>query len=136
MSTQNKKKPLWPKLLTIGSVLLVVVIAVSLLPRGFPTDTSIIGQGSNVVVLAYDLNYVQSAETALAMNLVREEFQYRVEFLVVKVGSPEGVAFFNSHGLQPLALAFFAGNGKKLQVIYSPQDEKSLRGNLNRIFQY
>jgi hypothetical protein len=71
MSTSNNTvssaKNIWPKLITFSFILLVIVIAVSLLPRGFSQDLSVIGQGTNAVVLVHDGNILQSTDTMIAM---------------------------------------------------------------------
>ena len=141
MQTPNEKKPntkrsIWPKLITFTLILLIAAVAVSLLPRGFPQDTSIIGKGTNVVVLVHDPNLVQSGETMLAMNEVRDEYEGRLEFIVADINTPSGKTFTDAHGLQPAALVFFAANGERLQTLYSPQVGESLRNNLNTIFKY
>ena len=131
---QNTKRSIWPKLIIFTLILLIVAIAVSLLPRGFPQDTSIIGKGTNVVVLVYDPNFVQSGETILAMNDVRNEYEGRLEFIVANINTPSGRTFVDVHGFRSPALVFFAANGERLEVLYSPQDGESLRNNLNIIF--
>ncbi|MDP1558861.1 MAG: hypothetical protein Q8K59_08640 [Nitrosomonas sp.] len=141
MSPQNSKnsdtkRSIWPKLITFTLILLVIVVAVSLLPRGFSQDTSIVGKGTRVVVLVNDNNVIQSGETMVAMNEVRDEYEGRVAFVVVDIMTPEGRAFADKYGLQPTALVFFAGNGERLQTLYTPQIGESLRENLNSIFRY
>ena len=139
MQTPNEQKPntkrsIWPKLITFTAIVLSVAVAVSLLPRGFSQDTSIIGKGTNAVVLVYDPNLVQSGETMLAMNVVRDEYEGRLEFIVANINTPPGRTFVHVHGLRPPALVFFGANGERLQILYSPQDGESLRNNLNIIF--
>ncbi|HEY5602927.1 MAG TPA: hypothetical protein VIM41_07465, partial [Gammaproteobacteria bacterium] len=47
-------------LISVFAVTAFLAVAVMLLPKGFSGDTAIIGQGSNVVVLAHNKDSVQS----------------------------------------------------------------------------
>ena len=141
MQTKNSKNPdtkrsIWPKLITITLILLIAIVAASLLPRGFSEDTSLIGKGTNALALIHDNNILQSGETMVAMNEVRDEYAERLEFIVVDIKTPAGKVFTDRYSLQPAALVFFSANGEILQTQYAPQTGESLRQELNRIFQY
>ncbi len=136
MQTSTQKRRIWPKIITFTFILLVAVVAVSLLPRGFSQDLSLIGQGSNVVILVHESNILQSGETMVAMNEVRDEYEDRVTFVIADIMTPAGKEFTDKHALHPAALVFFAANGEKLQTDYESQTGASLRKNLNIIFQY
>lgn len=141
MQTKNPKntvttRSIWPKLITITLILLVAIVAVSLLPRGFSEDTSLIGQGTNALVLIHDNNILQSGETMAVMNEIRDEYAERVEFIVADIKTPSGKTFADRNGLQPTALVFFSANGEILQTLYAPQSGESLRHEVNKIFQY
>ena len=130
----DSRRSIWPKLITLIFILLIGALVVSLLPRSFSQDTSIIGKGVNVVVLVYDPNLVQSGETITAMNEVRDEYEGHLEFIVASINTPSGETFIDAHGVRPSALLFFAASGERLQILYSPQDGKSLRINLDAVF--
>lgn len=138
MSDKNveTKRSIWPRLITFIFILVVIVVAVSLLPRGFSQDTSLVGTGVNVVVLVHDNNVIQSADTMVAMNEVRDEYDERVEFVVADIMTPDGRTFADRYNLQPTALVFFAGNGERLQTAYNEQTGASLRQSLNVTFGY
>lgn len=138
MSEKNTEttRSIWPRLITFTLIFAVIVVAVSLLPRGFSQDLTLVGQGTNVVVLVHDSNVIQSADTMVAMNEVRDEYEGRVEFIVADIMTPDGRAFADKYGFQPTALAFFAGNGERLQTIYTAQVGESLRNTLNATFGY
>lgn len=141
MQTQNPKnsgttRSIWPKIITITLIVLTAIVAASLLPRGFSEDTSLIGKGTNALVLVHDNNILQSGETMVAMNEVRDEYAERLEFIVADIKTPSGKTFTDRHGLQPAALVFFSANGEILQTLYSPQTGESLRQELNTIFRY
>lgn len=139
MQTTNEKEAsskssIWPKLITVTIIALILAVAVLSLPRSFPTDISIIGKGKNSLALIYDLNLLQSSETAAAMNAIRDEFDEQLEFVVVKIGTPSGKILSERYSAEPPALIFFAANGEVLRILYSPQDAESLRHNLNITF--
>lgn len=132
----NSKRSIWPRLVTFAFVLAVATIAISLLPRGFSEDTSLIGKGTNVLLLVHDSNILQSADTMAAMNEIRDEYAGRLEFIVADIQTPPGKAFADRNGFQPVALVFFSANGENLQTLYTPQTGASLRQELNRVFGY
>ncbi|MCB1936280.1 MAG: hypothetical protein KDF59_10100 [Nitrosomonas sp.] len=139
MQRQHLSKPVikqskLPKLITLGLVLIIIIFAVSLLPRGFSGDTSVIGKGIPVLVLVHDDNILQSGETMVVMNQIRNEYAARLEFVVADINTPEGRAFANSSGFMPTALIFYSSTGQNLRVIYSPQTAESLRQALEVIF--
>lgn len=103
----NSKRSIWPRLVTFAFVLAVATIAISLLPRGFSEDTSLIGKGTNVLLLVHDSNILQSADTMAAMNEIRDEYAGRLEFIVADIQTPPGKAFADRNGFQPVALVFF-----------------------------
>lgn len=47
-------------IITLVAIVAFLVVATMLLPKGFSSDTSVIGQGSYVVVLAHNKDSVQS----------------------------------------------------------------------------
>lgn len=138
LNNQNtqKKKNIWPKLITLLFIALIAAIAVSLLPRGFSNDTSQVGQGSNVLLLVHDDDILQSIETMAVMNDIRDEYAERLTFIVADTKTPEGKTFADRHNLQPPALVFFSATGEKLQTLYSSQTSETLRQELNNIFRY
>lgn len=133
-STVTNKKSMWPKLIVFSLILGVIVVAVNLLPRGFSQDLTAIGQGTKAVVLVHDGNLLQSADTMVAMNAVRDEFEGRIQFIVADINTPEGRKFANQHGFGPAALAFFAADGQQVQVLYTEQTGETLRKNIDLFF--
>lgn len=132
----NSKRSIWPRLVTLAFVLAFATIAVSLLPRGFSEDTSLIGKGTNALLLVHDSNILQSADTMAAMNEIRDEYAGRLELIVADIQTPSGKAFADRNGFQPVALVFYSTNGENLQTLYTPQTGASLRQELNRVFGY
>ncbi len=132
----NSKPSIWPKLITLALILLTVVVAANLLPRGFSQDLSVIGNGTNAVVLVHDSNVIQSTDTMAAMNAVRDDYEAHISFIVPDIMTPEGKAFADKYRFSPTALAFFATDGEVLQTLYSAQTGETLKVNLDTIFNY
>lgn len=126
----------WPKIITLTLVVAILFIAVSLLPRGFSGDTSVIGQGTNALVLIHDDNLLQSGETMVVMNKIRDEYADRLEFIVADINTPDGRTFASTHNLMPPALVFFSGNGQRLKTLYEAQTIESLQRELSANFGY
>ncbi len=129
---QNK----WPKLITLGLIMVIIFFAVSLLPRGFSDDISLIGQGTPVLLLVNDDNILQSGETMVVMNKIRNEYAERLEFVVADINTPEGRVFTQRNGYMATALVFYSADGRSLQTLYSAQTVESLRQELDTLFQY
>ncbi len=130
------KRPLWPKLLTVGVLLGVAVVAVSLLPRGYSQDISLIGKGGNIVVLFHDPFIVNSQENMDLVNTLRDEYDGRVKFIVADKNVEQGKKIIELYGVDSVSLVFFAPNGEIINILYSKQDKESLRKNINRGFHF
>lgn len=132
------KRPLWPKLLTIVVLLGVAVTFISLLPRGFSQDLSVIGKGENIVVVVFIPQLVDSAHNMDTVSqTLREEYKGRVTFLVSDPTTPPGKEFIQAYGIDnATALAFFSPGGEKLNVLYGQQDIASMRKNIDSAFHF
>jgi len=130
------KKSRLPKFITLGLVMVITLFAISLLPKGFSGDTSLIGKGKPVLLLVHEDNILQSGETMVVMNQIRNEYANRLEFVVADINTPEGRAFANTNGFMATALALYAANGQHLKTLYAAQTADSLRQELDVIFQF
>lgn len=128
------KRPLWPKLLTAVVLLGVGAIAISLLPRGYSQDISLIGKGSNVVVLLQEPFTVDGQENMDAMNDLRAEYEGHVKFVVADKKLEQGQKFAELYGVNSTAFVLFAPNGEKLGVFYGEQSPDELRKKMNSAF--
>ena len=122
-------------LITLVAIVAFLVVAIMLLPKGFSSDTSVIGQGSHVVVLAHNKESVQSLALMDLLNKVRSEYSSRIEFRVIDMNTPQGHAFLQQQQqVQPGSLLFFAPDGTRQRVVSNIDDETALRAGLNSIF--
>ena len=135
-ATPKSKRPLWPKLLTAVVLLGIAAIVVSLLPRPFSQDISLIGKGGNIVVLFHDSLLVNSQENMDTMSTVRDEYDGRVTFIVADKNVEQGKKFTELYGVDSIALVFFAPNGEMIHTFYSQQDTESLRKIINKAFHF
>ncbi len=135
-ATPKSKRPLWPKLLTAVVLLGVAAIAVSILPRGFSQDISLIGKGDNIVVLFKDSFSVSGQENMDAMSAIRDEYEGRVTFIVADENVEQGKRFTGLYGVDSVALVFFAPDGKRLNIFHGAQDKESLRKIINTEFHF
>jgi len=128
------KSRLWLKLLIVLLVIGFAATLISLLPRGYSQDISLIGKGENIVVLVHDHNKVASLETMNAMNTLRGEYEGRVKFLVADIFTREGKGFAEKYDTPFTALVFFAPSGERLKTLYGQQDAAAIRNALNQQF--
>jgi len=118
-------------LVTLAAIVAFLLVAVLLLPKGFSEDISIIGQGSRVVVLAYNKDSVQSMTLMDLLNKVRSEYSNRIEFRVIDMNTPQGRAFLQQQQVQLGSLLLFAPNGTRQRAVSNIDDETELRANLD-----
>ena len=120
-------------LITLVAIVAFLVVAIMLLPKGFSSDTSVIGQGSHVVVLAHDNESMYSLNLMDSLNKVRSEYSDRIEFRVVDMNTPQGQAFLQQQQVRSVSLLFFAPDGTRQRVVSNIDDETELRASLNSI---
>jgi hypothetical protein len=95
------------------------------------TDLSVIGQGSPVLVLAYE-NFSPSGGEALErLRKIRAEYEPRIQFRVADLGTPAGRAFARQFGVGDAQTVFLKPDGQLLLVSGVPQDEGELRSLLD-----
>jgi hypothetical protein len=121
-------------LITLVAIAAFLVVAITLLPKGFSSDTSVIGQGSHVVVLAHNNESMYSLNLMDWLNKVRSEYSDRIEFRVVDLNTPQGQAFLRQQQVRSVSLLFFAPDGTRQGVVNNIDDETELRASLNSIF--
>lgn len=121
-------------LITVFAIVAFLGVAVMLLPKGFSGDTSIIGQGSNVVVLAHNKDSVQSLNLMEYMNQVRGDYAGRVEFVVADANTPQGRAFVETQQVELGSLLLFRPDGTLLRVVGNISSPAGLRSALDAAF--
>ena len=135
-ATKGKPTPLWNKLLTVLVLIGVAIFAVSLLPRGYSQDISLIGKGDKVVVLLQEPFTVDGQESVDAMNELRDEYEGRVKFILADKKVEQGMKFAEMYDVNSTAFVFFAPNGEKINTLYGGQSAAALRDNINKAFNF
>jgi hypothetical protein len=117
-------------LLVIGLLLAGVV---TLLPRPFSDDLSLIGKGSSSVVLTHDKNLLVSQTTMELLNKVRSDYEPNVHFLVVDVATLKGREFMQRHQVGAVSLLFFGPDGRRKSLLEAGGTEPAVRAALDKI---
>ena len=121
-------------LVSMTAIVVFLGIAVMMLPKGFSGDTSIIGKGTAVVVLAHNKDSVQSLNMMDYMNQIRGDYSGRIDFLVADANTPQGSAFIQLQQVELGALLLFAPDGRRLQVLGNLNSASGLRTALDTEF--
>ncbi len=134
MLNSNSGSALRSTLISIIAIVAFLAMAFMLLPKGFSGDTSIIGKGANVAVLAHNKDSVQSLNLMEYMNQVRDVYAGRVEFVVADANTPQGRTFIDAQRVELGTLLLFTGNGTRLNVVSNIDSSARLRSVLDAAF--
>ena len=121
-------------LIVLAAIGAFIAVAVMLLPKGFSSDTSIIGRGSNVVVLAHNKDSVYSLNLMDIMNQVRGDYTGRIDFVVADANTPRGRAFIEKQQVELGTLLLFGPDGTRRGVVNAIKNQTELRTTLDSIF--
>jgi len=119
------------KLAVILAICGILVIAVTLLPKGFKDDLSLIGQGTVSVVLVHDKNLVPSTTMMELLNKVRADYEEKVLFLAVDLATATGQRFSQSQRAGAVDLVIFGPNGQRQRLLDGKTGEQQLRAALD-----
>lgn len=119
--------PAWRKIGVPVAIVSLLIMAVLLLPKGYNTDLTQVGNGHYAVVQIFDKNTVQSEELMDTVNKVRRDYEKRgVEFLVADMGTDPGRSFAQSHGAQSATALIFGPRGRLLTTFMRFNDAAAL----------
>ena len=121
----------------VAAIFFVVLAVVSVmnLPRGYSDDLSPIGKGKVAVVLIRDKNAVQTFELMDAMNEIRDEYSDRVEFLLTDFNTPQGRAFMAAHGAPRVTVVVLDAKGKMVNILSTPLSGEHLKHEISMALQ-
>lgn len=126
--------PAWRKYGVPAFIVALLVMAVMLLPRGYNTDLSQVGNGHYAVVQIFNKNFVQSEELMDTVNEVRADYERRgVNFLVADVGTDAGRAFARAHGALSATALIFDPSGKLVATVQDVNHAAALTGALDHV---
>jgi hypothetical protein len=126
--------PRWTRPLAAILLAAFLVFVWSRLPGGaYPTDLSRVGAGQPVLVLTYDSNATQGVAVMDLMNLIRDDYAGRVDFLVAHLGVADGQDFARRHAAVDGTVLVFAADGRVSDVLPRPRSVGELRQALDRV---
>ena len=96
----------------ILSMVALIIMAFTFIPKPIASDLEQIGNGQKSVVFIYDLNLVVSNQQATEIDKAREVIGDQANFLVVKAGDPKNESFRNTYRANSADLLFFDGDGE------------------------
>jgi len=121
------------KWLAIVFFVVLAVVAVMNLPRGYSDDLSLVGKGKPAIVLIRDKNAVQTFDLMEVMNSIRDQYAGQVEFLLTDFNTPQGRAFMAANEAPRVTLVLLDADGKRVKVIYPPQTADSLQQEIGAV---
>lgn len=130
ISASTRKKIKWG---AAALFVLLVVIVVMNLPRGFSDDLSQIGRGRAAVVLVRDKDAVESMQLMNTVDSIRGHYHGRVVFLLTDYDTPKGRAFMAANKAAGTTLVLFDPSGKKVKVLSDPQTAASIEKEIAAI---
>ena len=129
----NPAMPIWRRFITPLLIVVLLGGAIALLPRGFDTDLSQIGQGHYTVVQVFKKDTLRSQQLMDLVNEIRDQYEPRgVKFLLADVDTQPGQRFAQSHDVGSATAILFGPQGHKLQTLHNVQDATALKRALNQ----
>lgn len=116
-----------PRILTILAVIAVLGLMLALMPPGYDTDLSQIGQGRPAVVLVHDPGFVSSVELMGSVNRLRGDYEPEMLFLLADLNIPQGRQFAAEQSVDFGVLVLFGADGRRLASHTGRSGEPGLR---------
>ena len=112
---------------TILALLVTGFLLVRMAANPISTDLSLAGAGTPTLVLGYE-NYSPTGGEALnRLRSIRPELESRLLFLVADLGTTQGRAFADRHGLADGLAVVLGPDGTQVLKLAIPPDEARLR---------
>ena len=124
--TKSSRARMFKWVAVVLCVLLAIVV-VKNLPRGFSDDLSSVGKGKAAVVLIRDKNAVQTFDLLELMNGLRDQYAGKVEFLLTDSNTAQGRKFMEANKAPRVTLVLLDSAGKKVKVLFPPQTAENLQ---------
>jgi len=133
-STDQKNPVIKKALIILLSITVILAFSWAMLPQGYSTDITKIGKGKPAIVLIYDTMNAGSDHLMGSFTQVRGEFESQVEFIIVDVNAPGGQDFANTNAVPAASGLLLSRQGKRITVIYPPQEAAELKQTIRRAF--
>ena len=124
-TNSTRRKP-WVFIGVILSILIVLALVFTVLPKGFKTTHEEIGTGKPALVFVYDPNLVVSTSQTEQMNKARDQIGDNVYFLIAQINTPEGDKLIAQHRASPMEILLFDPSGKLIKRQFALINSKEL----------
>ncbi|MCJ8301439.1 MAG: hypothetical protein MJH13_01875 [Shewanella sp.] len=116
----------WVSIGVITSIVIIIGLLLTMMPKGFKATHEQIGTGKPALVFVYDPNLTVSGSQTEQMNEARDYLSDQVFFLVAQVGSPEGDQLIAKHRARPAELLLFDPSGSLIKRQYALKSASEL----------
>lgn len=120
------------RIVTILAVIAALGLLLIMMPRGYDSDLSRIGQGRPAAVLVHDPQFIASVDLMTSLNRVRRDFEPEVLFLVADLNVPQGRKFADEYSADFATLVLFDADGRRLGSHAGQTGETVLREFLEK----
>jgi len=136
MNITSSIKKRWPQWTSILFIIIGITVGVTLLPKGYSEDLSVIGSGKNVAVLVHNKEGVRSMNLMNQIDVIRDNYKDRIEFRIAERGSQQGAEFAQRNMAGDATLVLFKGDGTTAGKIGNFDNAENLAKSLDQIFGY
>jgi len=133
-NTDQKNHIIKKLLIILFAGIVILAFASAMLPKGYNTDTTIIGKGKPAIAIIYDANNAGSDHIMETVTQVRGEFESQVEFIIVDINAPGGQEFANTNAVAAPSALLLSHQGERITVVYPPQEAAALNKTIRRAF--
>ncbi len=116
-SSSTRRMP-WVAIGVITSIVIVVAMLLTVMPKGFKSTHEQIGTGKPALVFVYDPNLAVSGSQTEQMNEVRASMNSGEEqmfFLIAQIGTPDGDKLITKHRARQAELLLFDPTGSLIK---------------------
>nr|WP_112354244.1 hypothetical protein [Shewanella benthica] len=117
-SNSTRRMP-WTAIGVITSIVLIIGLLLTMMPKGFKSTHEQIGTGKPALVFVYDPSLTVSGSQTEQMNEARDYFSDHLDeqvfFLIAQVGSPEGEQLIAKHRARAAELLLFDPSGNLIK---------------------
>lgn len=124
-SASTRRMP-WLAIAVIASIVLLIGLLLTMMPKGFKVTHEQIGTGRPAVVFVYDPNLAVSNSQTEQMNEARAHLGDKVLFLLARVGTPEGDQLIAKHRAGAAELLLFDPAGNLVKRQFAVKDANQL----------
>ncbi len=128
-SESTRRMP-WIAIGVITSIVLIIGLLLTVMPKGFKSTHEQIGTGKPALVFVYNPSLTVSGSQTEQMNEARdylsEHLDDQVFFLIAQVGSPEGDQLIAKHRARAAELLLFDPSGNLIKRQYALKSASEL----------